>query len=84
MLTIKILGIGCENCKKVEQTARQAAANMGMEAEFIKVTDRESIYKYPILGTPGLVINEKVVCAGRIPNEAEVTTWLVNAEMEAA
>jgi small redox-active disulfide protein 2 len=81
MLNIKILGIGCENCKKVEQTVRKAVANMGMEAEFEKVTEREEIYKYPILGTPGLVINDKVVCAGRIPNEAEVTTWLVNAEI---
>jgi hypothetical protein len=31
-----------------------------------------------------LVVNEKLVCAGRIPTEAEVTTWLVNAEMETA
>jgi small redox-active disulfide protein 2 len=84
MLNIKILGIGCDNCKKVEQAARKAVATMGFEAEFEKVTDREAIYKYPILGTPGLVINEKVVCAGRIPSEAEVTTWLINAEMEAA
>jgi len=81
MLTIKILGSGCENCKKVEATARQAVATMGLEAQIEKVTDHAAIYKYPILGTPGLVINEKVVCAGRIPSEAEVTTWLVNAEM---
>jgi hypothetical protein len=57
---------------------------MGMQAEVIKVTDWTEIRKYSILGTPGLVINEKVVCAGRIPSEAEVTTWLVNAEMEMA
>ena len=84
MLTIKVLGSGCENCHKVEATARQAVSNMGMQAEFVKVTDWEEIKKYPILATPGLVINEKLVCAGRIPSEAEVTTWLVNAEMEAA
>lgn len=84
MLTIKVLGPGCNNCKQVESVARKAAAMMSMEAEFIKVTDWAEIRKYPILGTPGLVINEKVVCAGRIPNEAEVTTWLVNAEMETA
>jgi len=82
MLTVKVLGPGCENCKKVEETARKVIAMMSMQAKLIKVTDWTEIRKYPILGTPGLVINEKVVCAGRIPSEAEVTTWLANAELE--
>lgn len=84
MLVIKILGTGCPNCKKVEALARQAAASMGIEAEFIKVTDYGEIMQYPILSTPGLVINEKLVCAGRIPSQAEITTWLANAMMETA
>jgi small redox-active disulfide protein 2 len=84
MLTVKVLGSGCENCQKVESIAHKVVTTMGMQAEVIKVTDWAEIKKYPILGTPGLVINEKVVCAGRIPTEAEVTTWLVNAEMEMA
>jgi small redox-active disulfide protein 2 len=84
MLIIKVLGSGCENCKKVEAIARKAAAAMALEAQVIKVTDFAEIHKYPILATPGLVVNEKVVCAGRIPSEAEVTSWLVNAEMETA
>jgi small redox-active disulfide protein 2 len=84
MLTVKVLGSGCENCKKVEGIARKVVLTMGLQAEVIKVTDWAEIKKYPILGTPGLVINETVVCAGRIPSEAEVTTWLVNAEMAQA
>ncbi len=84
MLTIKVLGPGCDNCKKVEAVTRKALGNLGVEAQIIKVTDWPEIKKYPILGTPGLVINEKVVCAARIPNEAEVTTWLADAEMAAA
>ena len=84
MLTVKVLGSGCENCKKVENITRQVVQTMGLQAKVIKVTDWAEIKKYPILGTPGLVINEKVVCAGRIPSEAEVTTWMVNAEMEQA
>jgi len=79
MITIKILGSGCPNCKKVESIARQVVGTMGMEAEFIKVTDFNQIMEYNIMSTPGLVFNEKLVCAGRIPGPAEVTTWLVNA-----
>ena len=58
-------------------------AALGIEAEFVHVTQRADIFKYPILGTPGLVINEKVVSAGRIPTEAEISTFLADA-LEAA
>ncbi len=79
MLTIKVLGPGCANCQKVETAARNAVATMGVEAEIIKVTDYGQIMGYNILSTPGLVINEKLVAAGRIPKEAEVMTWIGNA-----
>jgi small redox-active disulfide protein 2 len=84
MLVIKVLGPGCENCQKVNEVAHQAAANFGVEAQLEKITNYEEIKKYPILSTPGLVINEKLVCAGRIPTVAEVTTWLANAAMQEA
>lgn len=79
MLTIKVLGPGCANCKRVEQIAHKAVSDLAVEAEVIKVTDYNQIMDYNILSTPGLVINEKVVCSGRIPSQAEVTTWLANA-----
>jgi small redox-active disulfide protein 2 len=79
MLTIKVLGPGCANCQKVEAAAKSAVAHMGVEAEIIKVTDYGQIMAYNILSTPGLVINEKLVAAGRIPKEAEVMTWIGNA-----
>lgn len=79
MLTIKVLGSGCANCKKLETVAHQAVADMGIEAEVIKVTEYADIMQYDILSTPGLVINEKLVSAGRIPDAAEVMTWLTDA-----
>jgi small redox-active disulfide protein 2 len=79
MLNIKILGSGCANCKRLEQITRMVVGNLGMEAEIEKVTDFTEIMKYPIISTPGLVINEKVVSSGRIPTETQITDWLIEA-----
>jgi small redox-active disulfide protein 2 len=79
MLTVKVLGPGCANCRRLEQIARKVIADLALEALVEKVTEFPEIMKYPILSTPGLVVNEKVVCSGRIPDEAEVTTWLTTA-----
>jgi small redox-active disulfide protein 2 len=83
MLTIKVLGSGCANCKRVEQIAHKVVDEMSLEAEVIKVTDYADIMAYNIMSTPGLVVNEKLVSAGRIPSEAEITTFLTNALGEA-
>lgn len=80
MLVIKVLGPGCDNCKKVEAVARQAVSTLGVEADVVKITDWAVIKKYPILSTPGLVINEKLVSGGRIPSEAEVAAWVADAQ----
>lgn len=76
MLTVKILGLGCANCKKLEAIAREAANDAGVEAEFIKVTDMNTILTYDVLATPGLVINDKLVSSGRIPTKLEMQKWL--------
>ena len=81
MLSIKILGSGCPNCKRLEALARQAVDQLNIEAEVIKVTDYNDIMKYNILSTPGLVINEKVVSSGRIPSPAEIANHLTDARL---
>ena len=79
MLTIKVLGSGCANCKKLEAVTHQVVDQMGVQAEIIKVTEYPEIMAYNIMSTPGLIINEKVVSTGRIPTPAEITTWLADA-----
>jgi len=79
MLTIKVLGSGCANCKRVEQIVRKVVEDRALQAEVIKVTEYPQIMKYNIMSTPGLVINEKVVSTGRIPTPTEVTAWLTAA-----
>ncbi len=79
MLTIKVLGPGCANCRKLEEVARSAVASLGIEAEVVKVTDMQEILAWDILKTPGLVINEKLVSSGMIPAPGTVAQWIRQA-----
>lgn len=88
MLTIKVLGPGCYNCQLLAQKTVEALEVIAeeqpdeFEATILKVTDYEEIRKYPIMFTPGLVINEKLVSAGRIPSLDEIKGWLAQALAE--
>ncbi len=76
MNTIKILGTGCPKCKTLEKTTRDAVTDMGLDVEIEKVEDIQKIMQYGIMRTPGLVIDEKVVLAGRLPSLSEVKNLL--------
>ncbi len=82
-MEIKVLGPGCSNCQRLESLARAAAVEMGVQATVTKVTDMSDIRAYGILMTPGLVINEKVVSSGRIPDKAEIISMIATALSEA-
>jgi small redox-active disulfide protein 2 len=82
-LEIKILGPGCPNCQRLEKNARAAAADLGAEATITKVSDMKEIMSYEVFATPGLVIDDKVVVSGRVPNKAEITTMITTALAEA-
>lgn len=76
MTTIEVLGSGCHNCHLLEEASREAVRITGIEAEVVKVTDAGRIASYGILRTPGLVIDGRVVSAGRIPTAADIAGWL--------
>ena len=71
-MEIKILGTGCPNCKNLEKSVLNVLAEMNVEANVEKVEDIVKIMGSGIMRTPGLVINEKVVVSGRIPNANEL------------
>ena len=76
MVTIKILGSGCANCKRLAQLVQQVAATKNVPIQLEKVMDYAEIMHWPILSTPGLVVNDTLVVSGRIPSAAEVASWL--------
>jgi len=63
-MEIKILGMGCPKCKRLEQLAREAVEEAGVEATILHVTKMDEIMAYPIVSTPGLVINEVLKSSG--------------------
>ena len=75
MLTIKILGSGCPNCKRLEREVNDALSGQAVDFEVIKVTDYTDIMTYGIMSTPGLVMNETVLSTGRIPKRQQIIDW---------
>ena len=76
MKVIEVLGPGCANCINLEKNAREAVMMAGVEAEIRHVKDHADIRAYGVLSTPGLVIDGKVVSAGRIPSPGDIAAWL--------
>jgi len=78
-MEIKILGPGCPRCHEVERRTINALAELNVAADVQKISDIKKIMEYNIIGTPGLVINGKVKCSGRIPRPEEIKTWIQEA-----
>jgi small redox-active disulfide protein 2 len=75
-MEIKVLGPGCPRCYEVERRTRNAAAALNLAADIQKVSDIKKIAEYKIFATPGLIINGKVKCSGRIPSVEEIKQWI--------
>lgn len=78
-MEIKVLGPGCPRCGEVEKRVKEALAELGVDASVEKVTDIKKIMDHRIMATPGLIIDGKIVCAGRIPGLGEIKAWIGEA-----
>lgn len=79
MVDVKVLGAGCANCAKLQQMVERALVQTGVQATVTKVEDVQAIMRYGVMSTPALVIDERVVSAGKVPDVAQVATWLTTA-----
>ncbi|WP_299525522.1 thioredoxin family protein [uncultured Lutibacter sp.] len=78
MKTIKILGTGCPSCISAEKVVADVVKELNIEAKIIKVTEILDIMMYDVMRTPAIVIDEKVVITGRVPNKNEMKALLVD------
>ncbi|MCG2720976.1 MAG: thioredoxin family protein [Thermodesulfovibrionales bacterium] len=79
-IEIKVLGPGCPNCKTMEELARKAVQELGIEANIEKVTDMIEIMKYTMT-TPGLIVNGKLKHKGKPLPTIDKTKELIKEEL---
>ncbi len=75
-LVVKILGVGCSRCHALENEVRLIVQRQGLAARVERVEDIEEMRRYHLLAMPGLVINEQLVSAGRVPSRPELVRLL--------
>ena len=75
-MKIQILGTGCPKCKKLGETADQAAQELGLDYELVKVTDINEITGFGVMMTPALAVDGEVKIAGRVPSLEDVKKLL--------
>jgi len=76
-MIIKILGSGCPNCQKLENNAKKAIEELGLQDVQVEhIYEINKIIEYGVMATPAIIIDEKVKAAGRIPDVEEIKGWL--------
>ena len=75
-MEIKILGTGCSKCQTLETLAHAVVDELGLAADFEKVTDPGEIASWGVMATPALVVDDDVVVAGRVPSKADIAAIL--------
>lgn len=72
MKTFKVLGTGCPKCKALAEAVAQKARQKGVEVTIEKITDMKEIASYGVMSSPALVLDEKLVHAGSLPDDQKL------------
>lgn len=78
-MKIQILGSGCTKCKLLEEHARAAVAELGLDAEVVKVSDIDEIMEMGVMMTPALAIDGEVKSVGKVLTKDQVIEYLKRA-----
>ena len=63
---VKVLGAGCKSCHEQYENAKEAVHALGLSVEVEYITDLEKVMAYGVMSMPAIVVNDKVVSAGKV------------------
>jgi hypothetical protein len=78
-LNIEVVGMGCARCDELENDVRDLLSELNIAAGLRHVSDIKEIARYKLLGSPALVINNKVVSVGEVPPKSKIREWIIEA-----
>ena len=74
--SIKVLGAGCRSCHEQYENVKEAVRKSGLQVDVEYITDMEKVMSYGVMSMPVIVVNEKVVSAGKVLKTADVEKLL--------
>jgi len=75
-MIVKILGTGCKKCVTLAENTQQALANLGIDAQIVKITDIAEIAAHGVMSTPALAIDDRVVSTGKVLTPSQIEAML--------
>lgn len=69
---IRIAGPGCPRCDATEQNVFNACAELGLAADIGHIRDMKEYGKLGVAITPAVIVDGKILVAGRVPTVAEL------------
>jgi len=72
MKKLQVLGPGCPKCEKLAANVDQAASELGIEYELVKVKDINEIMSFGVMMTPAFAIDGEVKLVGKVPPPDEL------------
>lgn len=79
---IKVLGTGCKSCRAQYENAKKAVEQSGLSVEVEYITDIEKVMEYSVMSMPALVVNDRVVSAGKVLKPEEIEQYIGSGAAE--
>lgn len=75
-MIIKILGVGCSDCEKLEANSKIAIEELGLEASIEKEGDFVEMVRYGVMQAPALLVNDVIKTVGKSASVKQIKKYI--------